>query len=145
MADRGGHMEPNIINNAPDIPFSFILQDLLSGTIEQSTEKQAVYRKMEGIAAIEVPDIEAAVSLHFRKGSLTIEPGVSPEAAVTIRASSEHIMSLNALTIRWGLPCYCDPAGRRVLGLLFTGELKIRGLFAHPVFLTRLTVIMSVM
>lgn len=145
MAGRVVSMEPNITNNAPDIPFSFILEDLLSGTVEQSREKQAVYRKMEGIAAIEVPDIEAAVSLHFRRGSLTIEPGVSPQAKVIIRTSSENVMSLNALTIRCGLPCYFDEAGRRVLGLLFTGALKIRGLFTHPVFLTRLTVIMSVM
>lgn len=138
-------MELNITNNATDIPFSFILQDILAGTVEQSREKQAVYRKMEGIAAIEVPDIEAAVSLHFCKGSLAIEPGTNPKAAVIIRTSSENIMSLNALTIRWGLPCYCDEAGRRVLGLFFTGALKIRGLFTHPVFLTRLTIVMSVM
>ena len=36
-------------------------------------------------------------------------------------------------------------AGRKVVAHLLSGRLKIEGMFVHPVLLTRLTKIMSVM
>lgn len=138
-------MELHITNHAAEVPFSFMVQELLTGNIEKSEAKYAVYKKMCGIAAIDLPDIEAAVSLHFGQGTLTIEPGISPNAAVIIRTQAAQVMDLNGLNIRWGLPYYFDEAGRKVIGLLFSGKIKIKGLLSHPVLLTRLTIIMSVM
>jgi hypothetical protein len=138
-------MELNIINNAADVPFSFIVQDLLTGNIEKSEAKYLVYKKMRGIAAINLQDIETAISLHFNQGKLTIEQGISPDAAVVITTQSDKVMDLNMLRVRWGLPYYFDEAGRNVLGLLLSGKIKIKGLLSHPVLLTRLTIIMSVM
>jgi hypothetical protein len=138
-------MELNITNKAAEVPFSLIVQELLTGNIEKSEAKYTVYKKMRGIAAIDLPDIEAAVSLHFCLGELTIEPGVSQDAAIIIKTSSEKVMDLNLINIRWGMPYYFDEAGRNVLGLLFSGKIKIKGLLSHPVLLTRLTIIMSVM
>jgi predicted transport protein len=137
-------MELNITNNAADVPFSFIVQDLLTGNIEKSEAKYVVYKKMRGIAAINLQDIETAISLHFNHGKLTIEQGVSPDSAVVITTQSDKVMDLNMLRVRWGLPYYFDEAGRNVLGLLLGGKIKIKGLLSHPVLLTRLTIIMSV-
>lgn len=138
-------MNLSITNNAQDVPFSCIVQDLLTGNIEKSEAKYATYKKMNGIAAIDLPDIEAAISLHFNRGSLIIESGVSPDAAVIVRTSSDNVMDLNALNIRWGLPYYFDDAGRKVLAMIFSGKIKIKGLLTHPILLTRFTIIMSVM
>ena len=138
-------MELNITNHASDVPFSFIVQELLTSNIEKSETKYATYKKMRGIAVIDLPDIETAISLHFNKGSLTIEPGVSPGAAILIRTSSDKVMDLNVLNIRWGLPYYFNEAGRKVLSLIFSGKIKIKGLLTHPILLTYLTIIMSVM
>jgi hypothetical protein len=138
-------MELNITNHASDVPFSFIVQELLTANIEKSEMKYATYKKMRGIAVIDLPDIETAISLHFNKGSLTIEPGVSPDALILVRTSSDKVMDLNVLNIRWGLPYYFNEAGRKVLGLIFSGKIKIKGLLTHPVLLTHLTIILSVM
>jgi len=138
-------MELDITNHASDVPFSSIVQELLTRNIEKSETKYATYKKMRGIAVINLPDIETAISLHFNRGSLTIEPGVSPGAVILIRTSSDKVTDLNVLTIRWGLPYYFNEAGRKVLGLIFSGKIKIKGLLTHPILLTRLTVIMSVM
>lgn len=138
-------MELDITNHASDVPFSSIVQELLTRNIEKSETKYATYKKMRGIAVIDLPDIETAISLHFNRGSLTIEPGVSPGAVILIRTSSDKVTDLNVLTIRWGLPYYFNEAGRKVLGLIFSGKIKIKGLLTHPILLTRLTVIMSVM
>ncbi len=54
-------------------------------------------------------------------------------------------MDLNTVAIFGGLPWVIDEAGRKVAAHLLTRRLKIEGMFAHPVLLTRLTNIMSVM
>jgi hypothetical protein len=138
-------MEFKIVNNAQEIPFSFIVQDLLSGNINRSPAKLAVFNKTQGIAAINLSDIEAAITLIFQRGSVTIEPGISHNPAIIIKTSYELVTDLNMLNIRWGLPYYFDVAGRRVLGHLLSGRLKIKGMFTNPVLLNNFTILMSVM
>jgi hypothetical protein len=138
-------MDLHIVNNATDVPFSFIVQDLISGNVEKSAAKQKVYGKIKGVAAINLPDIEAAVTLIFEEGKLIIEPGIVHNPVIVITTSSDLATDLNMLNIRFGLPYYFDEAGRRVLGHIIHGSLKIKGMLNHPVLLTRLTIIMSVM
>jgi len=138
-------MDLNITNKAQDLPFSFILEELITGNIAKSPAKQNIYKKMKGVIAIDLPDIEAAVTLIFGQGKLTIEAGINDNPEIIIRTSYDLVMDLNMLNIRWGLPYYFDEAGRRVLGHILSGRLKIKGMFSHTVLLTRLTIIMSVM
>jgi hypothetical protein len=135
----------NIINQAEEVPFSSIVQELIAGNVGQSAAKLAAYEKMNGVVAIDLPDIEAAVTLVFQRGKLTIEAGITRNPAIVIKTSSDTVMDLNLLKIRLGMPYYFDAAGRRVLSHLIKGRLKIKGLFRHPVLLTRFTTIMSVM
>ena len=138
-------MELNITNNAQDVPFSFIVAELLAGNIEKSEAKQETYRKMKGIVAIDLPDIEAAITLIFGKGKLTIEPGILHDPAIIIKTSSDLVTDLNMLNICFGLPYYFDAAGRNVISHILKGRLKIKGMLLHLTLLTRLTIIMSVM
>jgi hypothetical protein len=134
-----------IENQAQEIPFAGILADLLAANLTQRPEKRAVYETMRGTVAIELVDIETAVTLAFAAGKLRIEEGIVGRPEIVIRTASERVMDLNALRIVGGLPWYFDAAGRRVLGHLVSGRLKIKGLFTHPFLLTQLTKIMSVM
>ena len=138
-------MDLNITNKAQDLPFSFILEELIACNIAKSPAKQNIYKKMKGIVAIDLPDIEAAVTLTFGQGKLTIEAGINGNPEIIIRTTYDLVMDLNMINIRWGLPYYFDEAGRRVLGHILSGRLKIKGMFFHTVLLTRLTIIMSVM
>jgi hypothetical protein len=139
-------MEEGFIENrAAEIPFAGILADLLTANLSQRPEKRAVFETMRGAVAIELVDIETAVTLVFAAGKLRIEEGIVGCPEIIIRTASDRVMDLNALRIVGGLPWYFDEAGRRVLGHLVSGRLKIMGLFTHPVLLTQLTKIMSVM
>jgi hypothetical protein len=139
-------METGFIENRADgLPFAGILADLLTANLTQRPEKREVFEKMRGAVAIELADIEAAVTLVFAEGKLRIEEGISGRPEIVIRTTSDRVMDLNALKIVGGLPWYFDEAGRRVLGHLFSGRLKISGMFVHVALLTRLTKIMSVM
>jgi hypothetical protein len=138
-------MDLNITNKAQDLPFSSIIEELIAGNVTKSPAKQNIYKKMKGVVAIDLPDIEAAVTLIFGQGKLIIEAGINGNPDIIIKTSYDLVMDLNMINIRWGLPYYFDEAGRRVLGHILSGRLKIKGMFFHTVLLTRLTIIMSVM
>jgi hypothetical protein len=138
-------MEEGFIENrAAEVPFAGILTELLTGNLAQHPEKRDVFERMQGTVAIALADIDAAVTLVFATGRLRIEAGIVGNPELVIRTTSDCVMDLNALRIVAGLPWCFNEAGRRVLAHLATGRLKIGGMFAHPVLLTRLTKIMSV-
>jgi hypothetical protein len=134
-----------IDNRAGEVPFAGILADLLATNLMQHPEKQAVFRRMRGVVTINLVDIETAVTLVFERGRLRIQSERSACPDLLIRTASGLVMDLNALAIVGGLPWYFDEAGRKVVAHLLTGRLKIAGMFSHPLLLTRLTIIMSVM
>jgi hypothetical protein len=135
----------NIINKAEDIPFSFILHELLNTNLERSASKMKVFKGMKGSVAIDLPDIEVAVTMVFEKGNMTIYPGIYGKPQLIINTDSDKVMSLQVINIKWGLPYYFDEAGLNVVKLLLTRQLKIKGMFAHIILLTNLTKIMTVM
>ena len=85
------------------------------------------------------------MSLVFTGEKVLIEEGIKEKPQVVITADSETIMGLNFVNINWGLPYYFDEAGRNVIKLLLSGQLKIQGLLLHPIILTKVTKVMSVM
>ena len=136
--------ETAIENRAPEVPFAGILADLLAANLAQHPEKEALFCTMAGTVAVELSDIDAAVTLVFDRGHLRIEAGICGSPALVIGTTSGSVTDLNNLTIVAGLPWYFDRRGLTVLSHLLTGRLTIKGLFSHPVLLTRLTVILSV-
>ncbi len=132
-------------NRAEEVPFSYVIADLLTSNLEQRQDKMKTFRSMWGVVALNLPDIEAAITLIFAGGRVRIEPGVVGKPDLIINSSSEKIISLNAISIKFGLPFYFDEAGMNVLKQLASGELRINGMFTHPILLTKLTKIMSVM
>jgi hypothetical protein len=139
-------METGVIDNrAEEVPFAGILAELLEGNLAQHPERRTVFLKMRGTVAIDLVDIETAVTLSFERGRLQIKAGIAGSPDLVIRTTAKRVIDLNALRIVGGLPWYFDEGGRKVLAHLMTGRLGISGMFSHPVLLTRLTKIMSVM
>lgn len=139
-------MTDNFIENkADEIPFSYIISDLLSSNMEQKAEKMKTFQSMYGTVAIDLVDIETAITLVFAGGKLRIAPGVVGKPDIVIKTDSDKIIGLNAISIKFGLPYYFDEAGMTVIKQLLSGDIKIKGMMTHPVLLTKLTKIMSVM
>ncbi|MBE0558876.1 MAG: hypothetical protein IH628_16740 [Proteobacteria bacterium] len=137
--------EEFIDNRAGEVPFAGIIAELLATNLARNPEKQEVFRRMHGAVAIDLTDIETAVTLLFGEDRLRIDAGIVAAPALIIRTTSDRVTDLNALRIVGGLPWYFDEAGRKVVAHLLSGRLKIEGMFGHPLLLTRLTKIMSVM
>lgn len=138
-------MDSGLIDNrATEVPFAGILAALLTENLRQRPEKAAAFRRMRGSVAIVLADIEAEVTLDFAGGRAVIEAGIIGRPELVIQTAAETVTDLNLIRIVVGLPWYLDAAGRRVLGHLLAGRLKISGMFSHPILLTRLAKIMSV-
>jgi hypothetical protein len=138
-------MDNLIKNNADAVPFSYIISELLESNLKQNPDKLKSFKNLYSIVGIELKDLEAAVTIVFEGGSARIEEGIVGRPDLVLRTDSDKVIGLNSISIKFGLPYYFDEAGMTVLKQLMSGELKIDGMLAHPIKLTRLTKIMSVM
>ena len=137
--------EELVVNNAGEVPFSGILADVLKTNLEQKPHKLKTFNNLSAIVGIDVTDVGKKVYLVFSGGKVTLEQDIIEKPQVFITAESEKIMGLNFINIKWGLPYYFDEAGKTIIKQLLSGEIKIKGLLFHPIILTRVTKVMSVM
>ncbi|MEK6606294.1 MAG: hypothetical protein AABZ30_01415 [Myxococcota bacterium] len=74
--------------------------------------------------------------------------GLAAEPELVITTASEKITALSLLPIRrlgpLRLPDYASAPGRAIVADLLRGDVTIRGLWRHPIALTRLTRLLSV-
>jgi hypothetical protein len=134
-----------VVNGAEEIPFFNILADLLKTNLMQKPHKMKTFNNLRGVVAIEVTDIETTAYLIFSGGKVSIEKDTEEKSHIIITTDSEKIMGLNFISIKFGLPYYFDKAGMTVIKQLMSGQIKIKGILLHPIILTRLTKVMSVM
>jgi len=131
---------------APDLPddgLGAMLLAMIRQNIEERPDKLEPFDKLKGRVAIVAPDSEVSATLVFMKGTLTVVPGVqSPDLTVT--ADSMEILGLSSVPLRMGLPDLFRPEGRDLLSKLKSGEVRIDGMFTHPLLLTRMTKVLSV-
>ena len=126
------------------VGLAMMLKDLLEQNLQRHPEKIKDFEALDNSIAITAPDIDVSVTLLFEKGRLTIYNGIVDQPAIMITANSDMLLELNLLNIKFGMPWYFDERGRKVIKLIFSGQLKIKGMFLHLPTLTRLTKIMSV-
>ncbi len=121
-----------------------ILFDLIRQNIERRPEKINDMKRLDTTVSFSANDIDVSALLRFQNGQLIIDGKISEEPEIKIIADSETILNLSRIRIIAGLPYYFDETGRGIIKKLLSGRLKIKGLFAHLIKLTRLTRIMSV-
>jgi hypothetical protein len=123
------------------------LATMMGGLIEANLtahpERSALLQKRATFAIV-APDVDVSVSIRLYRGTVTVRNGVIGRPDVTIRANSEDLIGLSAVPLRWGLPDVRTKQGREVNRKLMKGQLKVKGLLAHPGKLARLNKLMSV-
>ena len=123
------------------------LATMLGGLIEANLTahpERATLLQKRATFAIVAPDVDVSVSIRLYRGTVTVRNGVIGRPDVMIRANSEDLIKLSAVPLRWGLPDLRTKEGRDVNRKLMKGQLKVKGLLAHPGKLARLNKLMSV-
>jgi len=119
---------------------------MVGGLIEANLERDPSRRRLlrPSVAAIVAQDAGVSVTIRTSPEGVEIANGVSPDAAVEIVADSLHLLELTAVPLRFGLPDAFDRRGRRVLGHVVAGRVRIRGMLIHPRSAVRLSALLSV-
>jgi hypothetical protein len=99
---------------------------------------------LDASVRIEARDIQVAVTLEFKNGSLSISGHSMMKPDLHIIADSTTILDLCLLKIKFGLPYFFDGPGFKVLKKLLTGQLTIKGMLRHFPALVKLTKLISV-
>jgi hypothetical protein len=124
------------------------LATMLGGLIEANLtahpERAALLAK-PATYSIAAPDAGAAVTIALAPGAVTVRNGTAVTPDLRIETDSDNLIGLSAVPLRFGLPDAMTKEGRAVNGKLLKGELKVKGLWLHPVKLARLNKLLTVL
>jgi hypothetical protein len=116
---------------------------LIQGNLDAHPERAALLSS-PATYAIVAPDIDVAVSIRLKDGSVTVRNGLVGRPDIVITADSGGLLGLSSVPLRFGLPDATTKDGREVTRKLLTGELKVKGLLLNPLKLARLNKLLSV-
>jgi hypothetical protein len=121
------------------------LAALVVGLIEQNLRRDpARGRHLKGEAVvIEATDAGTAVWLELRADGVRWRPGSGTAAPVSVRAPSAQLLELSGAPLRFGLPDVLTRDGRRIVGDILRGRIRVRGLVRHLGTVRRLTMLLS--
>jgi hypothetical protein len=126
-----------------DSGLAAMLVELIQTNLAERPAKLRDFDRLKAAISIEARDAEVTITLDFQEGALVVHAGVHGEPGIRISADSAAVLELTALRIAGGIPMLLNAGGRRLIGKLLSGEVRIRGLF-HALTLLRLTRLMSV-
>ena len=123
---------------------ALMMSDLINQNMEQNPDKTKYFNKLKAVVAITAPDAEMKLTMFFNKGSCMVYDGIVGKTDLHIVADSETLLSLSNVPMAAGLPNFFSENGREMFKKMCSGQLKIHGMFLHPLILVRLTNIFSV-
>lgn len=138
--------KPTILldDGAKDIGLAEMMFHLILQNLEQKPQKLPAFKTLCSNIVIKAKDIDITITLMFEKGRLTLSNGPVKKPDLEIIGDHETILELSLINLFWGIPNFFDRIGRRILKKLFLRNLKIKGMFNHPLQLICLTKIFSV-
>jgi hypothetical protein len=129
---------------AEEVGLAVMLADLIRQNLEQNPRKEPDFGKLDAVIAVEVPDVEVAVTLEFLRGSLVVHGGLADSPQLLIQAGARNLLALPLVRIWARMPNILSSDSRILRNGLLSGEVKIRGMFRHPLKLLRFTRLISV-
>jgi hypothetical protein len=136
---------PVIIDEkAQENGMAVMMADLITQNMEQNPGKSKYFNKLKAVVAITAVDAEMKLTMFFNKGSCMVYDGIVGKTDLHIVADSETLLSLSSVELAAGLPNFFSESGRVMFKKMCSGELKIHGMFLHPLALIRLTNIFSI-
>lgn len=148
MTDIPAPYQVTIAPGSEDNGLALMLAPLIEQNVAEHPAKVASLARLAGEVTITARDDDSAVvvTLAFDRGArtLTLREGAAAHPRLHVEASYEDVILLSQLPIRGGLPALHTAEGRAFLRKLARREIRIRGMWAHPLTLVRLARVMSV-
>ncbi|MGZ4147310.1 MAG: hypothetical protein ACXVPL_06355 [Actinomycetota bacterium] len=121
------------------------LAAMVGDLIEQNLARDPARLRLlrPSIVSITAPDAGVSITITTTPGHVEVGEGTHPAASIAITADASSLLGLTASPLRFGLPDAFDRRGRAVLRDVLTRRVRIRGMFAHPRRLARLSLLLS--
>ncbi len=129
---------------AHEVGLAVMLADLIRQSIEQNPRKRIDFDRLSTVVHLHVRDAEVTVTLSFRDGVLTLHGGAHGAPKIRIAADAEAVLALCMVKLVRGVPHPLHHHNRRLLRMIVTGEIRIRGIPRNPLQLLRFTRLVSV-
>jgi hypothetical protein len=108
-----------------------LLADLLEQNLARAPRRRELLDRPSTVAIV-AADAGVGATLRIGGGAVRVEQGADRGAGVLVRGRSQDLLELTAAPLRWGLPDLLDPRGRRAIGALLSGRVRVRGLLVRP-------------
>ena len=143
---EGQANEPNITMapGAEGAGMASMMGDMIKANLKNKPARMKDFNKLNGTIWITADDADTEMTMVFENGSLIVHTGKVGKPILEITTDSATLLDLANIDIKMGMPYYFDETGRMVIKKLLKKDLKIKGMFAHNMALTRMTKIMSV-
>jgi hypothetical protein len=137
-----------VINFTPGVEddggLPLMIADIIKGNLDAKPHRMSDFNALNGNIYMQANDADVDMTMVFQKGTLTVHSGKVGNPKISISTDSDTLLELANISVVLGLPFYFDKIGFGILKKLFlTRELKLDGLFTHPIMLTRFTKLMS--
>ena len=119
-----------------------MLEDLVTQNLERDPGRRRLLTRPLRVV-IEVPDAAVRASMGVDDGQLRVRHGDDPSARVRVRANGLDVLGLATVPLWLGLPNVRTVEGRRVVSMLLTGRIRVRGLVRCLGEVRRLTQLLS--
>jgi hypothetical protein len=132
--------------SAEDVGLALMLADLIRQNVEKFSERKRDFDKLMGIIALEVTDADVLLTLDFQGGCLIVNNGIKGDPDIKLATDSTTLLELNNAKLRFGLLDVTHPTGMTIIKKILSGEIYLKGsgLLKKPMFLVRLTRLLSV-
>jgi hypothetical protein len=119
-----------------------IVGGLIEANLERDPDRVAKLRRSDvGIVAT---DADVSLTVRMVPGRIAISNGLVPPLHLCVRATSETLLALTAVPLRFGLPDALTPQGRSVVRDLVSRRLRVEGLLRSPRRLASFTSLLSI-
>ena len=121
-----------------------MLAELIRSNLERDPARAALLHGVTGTINVHARDAEVTCGLEFAGGKLHVFAEPFRRAGIEIHADSGALMGMSSVPLRFGLPDPMKSDGRAVFKQMLRGELKVKGMIAHPVMMMRLQKLLAV-
>jgi len=133
-----------IDKSARRVALAETLRDIFDRNLEDHPEKSRLFKILKTAVCVHTTDTDEKLTLYFNRGSCVIFSGLIGKPDLSIETTEDHLLGLSNLSLIMGMPSLVDGSGRELAKKLVSGEIRVQGLFRHPVAVAFLGNIFSV-
>ena len=123
------------------------LANLVGRLLEANLEVHPARRRLlrPSVVELDATDADVSVTVRIERDRAEIANGGGGLGAhVTVEAHGQDLLDLAGAPIRFGLPDVLRRPGRSVVRRIFSRDVRVSGMFRHPVRMSRFLRLLSV-